>query len=69
MPCAISLRYWKVAAPFTFGLTRVKPGFPLSDEPFPIRDIQFNDPEVVVLASPAIAIIPKFLRIFSILFT
>ena len=69
MPCAISLRYWKVAAPFTFGLTRVKPGFPLSDEPFPIRDIQFDDPQIVVLIPPPIAIIPEFSRVFSILLT
>lgn len=59
----------EVAAPFTFRVPAVNPGFPLNDEPFPIRDIQFNDPKIVILLPPTIAIVPEFLRIFSILRT
>src|SRR6187431_789917 len=44
MPYAVSLRYWGVAAPSTHGRRAVKQRFPLSDEPFPIRDIQFDHP-------------------------
>lgn len=57
----------EVAAPFTFAPLGVNPEFPLSDEPFPIRDIQFDDPEIVVLALPAIAVVPEFFGIFRIL--
>ena len=57
----------EVAAPFTFAPLGVNPEFPLSDEPFPIRDIQFDDPEITILALPAIAIVPEFSRVFMIL--
>ena len=57
----------EVVAPFTFRALGVNPQFPLNDEPFPIRDIQFDHPEIVVLPASTIAIIPKFFRIISIL--
>ena len=57
----------EVAAPFTLQPLGVNPRFPLSDEPFPIRDIQFNDPEIVVLPASTVTIIPEFFRIFSVL--
>ena len=57
----------EVAAPFTLRSLGVNPEFPLSDEPFPIRDIQFDDPQVVVLTSSSIAIFPEFTRIVNIL--
>lgn len=38
-----------------------------SDEPFSIRDVQFDDPKIIVLALATIAIIPKFLRFFKVL--
>ena len=44
LPCAVRLRYLEVAAPFTFRSLGVNPEFPLNDEPFPIRDIQFDNP-------------------------
>lgn len=57
----------EVAAPFTVRCLGVNPGFPLNDEPFPIRDIQFDDPQVVVLAPSSLAIFPEFPRVISIL--
>ena len=57
----------EVAAPFTFGSLGVNPGFPLNDEPFPIRDIQFDNPEIVVLIVSPGAVFPEFLRVFRIL--
>lgn len=39
----------------------------LSDEPFTIRDIQFNNPQVRVSKLPASQILTEFLFIFSIL--
>jgi hypothetical protein len=59
----------EVVAPFTFRALGVNPEFPLNDEPFPIRDIQFDNPKIVVLPSSSIAVIPEFLRIFSVLRT
>ena len=57
----------EVAAPFTFRSLGVNPGFPVIDEPFPIRDIEFYDPKVFILAPPSIAIIPEFFSVFSVL--
>src|SRR5688572_6309324 len=57
----------EVAAPFTLRSLGVNPEFPLSDEAFPIRDIQFDDPQIAVLALPPIAVFPEFSRVFSIL--
>ena len=45
---------------------RVNLTAPRCDEPFRARDIQFNEPQIRVLAPPAIQIFGKFLPVFRI---
>src|SRR5688500_8482195 len=67
VPCAYRQRCWKVRGLFRTCSIGSTGSSRQSDEPFRIRDVQFDDPQIAVLVLTAVAIVPEVLFVFSIL--